>query len=95
MRVPILEKESLTIDFAKEFEKLALFVAQAWLDEHPNANLHSQTDFQDCVQYVTAELAKAGSAVGGPAGLELLTGGGSEAACKVCKSVLVDRNVEA
>jgi hypothetical protein len=37
---------------------------------------------------VTTELAIAAKAVGGPIGLEILTGGGSAAARAVCKQVL-------
>lgn len=77
-------EEVPTSEFEREFEKLARFVAEAWRDDHP----HSLADFDDCVAYVVAEMVQAGTAVGGPAGLELLTGGASTAACKACRQVL-------
>lgn len=79
------------VDFKKEIEKVALFVAQSWKDDHPNAQLNSDLDLSNCIAYVTVEMAGAASVVGGPVGLEILTGGGSEAACVVCKQVLSAR----
>jgi hypothetical protein len=74
-----------TVDIHQELEKLALILAQTWRDEHAEANPNSEETFENCVAYITAEMAKAGAAVGGPAGLAILTGGGSAAARIVCK----------
>lgn len=71
----------------QEFEKLALIVAQAWKEDHPNAHFDSQKDVEACVQYVTTEMAIAGKAVGGVAGLALLSGAASQAARSVCYRV--------
>ncbi len=74
-----------TLDFHPELQKMALFVAQTWKDNHTASG---PTALHHCVSYVSAEMAKAGAAVGGPAGLEILVGGGSAAACSACKQVL-------
>lgn len=71
----------------KELEKLALIVAQTWLDDHPNAQPSSQADFQSCLQYVTQQLAEAGTAVGGFIGLAISVGGGSAAAEVACRQM--------
>ncbi|MGJ3247448.1 MAG: hypothetical protein ACFE0I_15420 [Elainellaceae cyanobacterium] len=75
-------------DFEHELEKLALFIAQTWRDDHPHAQATSKADFDTCVSYVTAEMAKAGKVVGGPAGLAIMTGGGSAAGCVACRHIL-------
>jgi len=75
-------------DFSFQLEKLALFLAQTWKDNHPEAQAESEADFNCCVMAVATELAIAAAAVGGPIALEILTGGGSAAACTVCKQVL-------
>ncbi len=67
---------------------MAVFLAQTWKDEHPDASVDSDADLHDCIAAVTTELAIAAQAVGGPAGLAILTGGGSAAARAVCKKVL-------
>jgi hypothetical protein len=77
-----------TLDFQIHLEKLALFLAQTWKDDHPNATAESEDDLRACLLAVTKELAIAAKAVGGPVGLEILTGGGSAAACAVCLHVL-------
>lgn len=82
------EPEPPELNLDQELEKLAMFIAETWSDDHPNAHLNSGADFQKCVDYVTAEMVKAGAAVGGPAGLEILTGSGSKAARCVCRRVL-------
>jgi hypothetical protein len=74
-----------SVDIHQELEKLALLLAQSWRDEHADADPNSEETFESCVAYITAEMAKAGSAVGGPAGLAILTGGGSAAARIACK----------
>jgi len=78
-------------DLEHELEKLALFVAQTWRDDYPDAQAVSKADFDACVSYVTAEMAKAGTAVGGAAGLAILTGGGSAAGCVACQRILSQR----
>ena len=75
-------------DFTIQLEKLALFLAQTWKDDHPNVTAASEDDLKDCILAVTVELAIAAKAVGGPVGLEILTGGGSAAARAVCRQVL-------
>ncbi|PSB11305.1 hypothetical protein C7B61_12050 [filamentous cyanobacterium CCP1] len=76
-----------TCNLSEEFEKLAQFAAQAWKEDHPEAQADSQEDFEACVLYVTTEMATAGKAVGGVTGLALLCGEGSKAARSVCKRV--------
>ena len=76
------------LDFNVHLEKLALFLAQTWKDDHPNATAESEADLSDCILAVTTELAIAAKAVGGPVGLEILSGGGSAAARAVCQQVL-------
>jgi hypothetical protein len=77
-----------SLHLSQEFEKLALFIAQTWKEEHPEAQADSLEDFEACVQYVTTELAMAGRAVGGVTGLSLLCGEASKAARSVCRRVL-------
>ncbi|MBW4691715.1 MAG: hypothetical protein KME27_08080 [Lyngbya sp. HA4199-MV5] len=81
-----------SFDFSPHLETLALFLAQAWKDDHPHASADLEDDVNQCILAVTTELAIAARAVGGPVGLEILTGGGSAAARAVCKRVLSDRN---
>ncbi|MBW4470844.1 MAG: hypothetical protein KME45_10650 [Stenomitos rutilans HA7619-LM2] len=77
-----------SFDFSAHLETLALFLAQAWKDDHPHAVADFEEDVNQCILAVTTELAIAAKAVGGPVGLEILTGGGSAAARAVCKRVL-------
>jgi hypothetical protein len=72
----------------QRLEKLALFLAETWKDEHEEAHSDPDVDLNDCITYVTVEMAEAATSVGGPVGLEILTGGGSMAACLVCRQVL-------
>jgi hypothetical protein len=72
----------------RELERLAFMLLKAWLDENPKACLSSSTNFEACVLYITTEMAIAAGAVGGAAGLAILTGGGSHAARSVCQQVL-------
>jgi hypothetical protein len=69
-----------SLDLQQELEKLALILVRTWQDEHPDANFGSDEAFQSCTAYVTEEMAKAGAAVGGVAGLTILMGSGSAAA---------------
>lgn len=73
--------------FSNQLEALALFLAKTWKDEHSHLQLDS-TALDECILAVTRELAIAATAVGGPIGLEILTGGGSAAACVSCRQVL-------
>ena len=84
----ITRETAQNLDFKVHLEKLALFLAQTWKDDHPNATAASEDDLRDCILAVTTELAIAAKAVGGPVGLEILTGGGSAAARAVCQQVL-------
>ncbi|XGW00331.1 MAG: hypothetical protein ACAF41_15520 [Leptolyngbya sp. BL-A-14] len=77
-------------NFSAHLEVLALFLAKTWKDDHPDATATSEDDLNQCILAVTTELAIAAKAVGGPVGLEILTGGGSAAARAVCKQVLSD-----
>lgn len=85
------EKPS-ALDLNQEFEKLAFLIAQAWKDheqeQQPDRHSDLQADCEACVLYVTTEMGIATRAVGGPAGLEILTGGGSRAAQLACKRVV-------
>lgn len=76
--------KSPQVDFEQTLEFLALFIAQTWIDEHPNTRLDRKAE-NDCIIYVTHEMVKAGAAVGGPIGLELSTGGASKAAYAACR----------
>jgi len=79
--------------FSVHLEAWAVLLAKTWKDDHPDAVAESENDLHNCISTVTAELAIAAQAVGGPIGLEILTGGGSTAARAVCKQVLSgDRN---
>jgi hypothetical protein len=75
-----------------ELEKLARFLAEAWRDEHldewSNVSDCSELYLNQCIAYVTAEMAEAATLVGGSVGLEILTGAGSAAARAVCQQVL-------
>lgn len=89
---PLPHEANQTVSFAIHLEKLALLLAQTWKADHPHATAHSKEDLNDCILAVTTELAIAARAVGGPIGLEILTGGGSAAACAVCRQVLDGNN---
>ncbi len=75
-------------DFSTHLAKMALFLAEAWKDEHPDATADSEDDLDECILAVKTELAIAGHAVGGPAGVMILTGGGSSVICTACQQVL-------
>lgn len=85
-------KKQQHLNWNQEFEKLAFLTAQAWKDDqgdHPDEDMNSQEDFDACVLYVTTEMVTAARAVGGPAGLAIMTGEGSRAARLACSRVLV------
>ena len=79
-----------SFDFNVHLEKLALFLAQAWKDDHPDVSAYSEEAMNDCVLAVTTELAIAAKAVGGPVSLSILAGGGSAAARAICRQVFSD-----
>ncbi len=81
---PLTPHALIDSTISKELEKLALIVAQTWLDDQPNVQLDAQSDFDRCLLYVTQEIAEAGSAVGGVIGLAISVGGGSAAARVAC-----------
>lgn len=93
------ESESTTIDrltremvqnfnLDQQLAELALWLAQSWKDEHPDAAADSEEDLNACVLAVTTELAIAAKAVGGPVGLVILTGASSDAIRRGCCHVL-------
>lgn len=57
-------------------------------NEQFDRNSNRQADFDACVLYVTTEMVTAARAVGGPAGLAIMTGSGSRAARLACQRVL-------
>lgn len=82
-------------NISQELEKLAFLTAQAWKDEYfekkgSQENLSTQEDFDACVLYVATEMAIAARAVGGAAGLAIVTGGGSRAARFACSRMFAD-----
>lgn len=84
-----LERQSMpSFDFSTHLEKMVLFLAQTWKDDHPDTSSDSDDDLNDCIMSVKIELAIAGSAVGGPAGVMLLTGGSSTLISNICRDVL-------
>lgn len=89
----VASKKHRNLDLIQEFEKLAFLTAQIWKDEHPDVDLNSQANFEACVLYVTTEMVTAAKAVGGPAGLEITTGGGSQAARLACKRIFTSPQI--
>lgn len=75
-------------DLHNQLAKLALPLAQAWKDNHPNAEPGSEVDLDECVLAVAIEMAVAGEAVGGPMGALIAAGGGIAAAGVACRRVL-------
>lgn len=88
-----LERQPVpSFDFSTHLEKMVLFLAQTWRDDHPDASSDSDDDLNDCILSVKTELAIAGSAVGGPAGVMILTGGNSAMISNICRGVLSSNN---
>ena len=81
-------EELREFDLHNQLTKLALPLAQSWLDNHPNAQPGSEADLDDCVLAVAIEMAVAGEAVGGPMGALIAAGGGVAAAGVACRRVL-------
>jgi hypothetical protein len=84
----VSRQELREFDLDNQLAKLALPLAQAWKDNHPEAQPGSETDLDDCVLAVAIEMAIAGEAVGGPVGAVIAAGGGVAAAGVACRRVL-------
>ncbi len=84
----VSREEMREFDLNNQLAKLALPLAQAWKDNHPNAQPGSEADLDDCVLAVAIEMAVAGEAVGGPMGALFAAGGGVAAASVACRRVL-------
>ena len=85
---PVTREELREFDLNNQLAKLALPLAQAWKDNHPEAEPASEEDLDDCVLAVAIEMAVAGEAVGGPMGALIAAGGGVAAASVACRRVL-------
>lgn len=89
-----IDSDSVTPQEVREFDlhnqlaKLALPLAQAWKDNHPDAQPGSEAELDECVLAVAIEMAVAGEAVGGPMGALIAAGGGVAAASIACRRVL-------
>ncbi|MEW6491466.1 MAG: hypothetical protein AB1589_02785 [Cyanobacteriota bacterium] len=84
----VTREELREFDLNNQLVKLALPLAQAWRDNHPNAQPGSEADLDECVLAVAIEMAVAGEAVGGPMGALIAAGGGVAAASIACRRVL-------
>lgn len=84
----VSREELREFDLNNQLAKLALPLAQAWKDNHPNAQPASEDDLDDCILAVAIEMAVAGEAVGGPMGALIAAGGGVAAAGVACRRVL-------
>jgi hypothetical protein len=84
----VSREEIREFDLHNQLAKLALPLAQAWKDNHPNAQPGSEADLDECVLAVAIEMAVAGEAVGGPMGALIAAGGGIAAAGVACRRVL-------
>jgi hypothetical protein len=87
--------ELRNLDPSGQLENIATPLAQAWKNNHPNAQPGSQADFDDCVLFVAAGVAAAGATrgtAGGPVGTAvgaaLGAGGGVAAARLACRRIL-------
>ena len=84
-----LSREELReFDINNQLTKLALPLAQAWRENHPDAQPGSEDCLDECVLSVAIEMAIAGEAVGGPMGALIAAGGGVTAASVACRRVL-------
>jgi hypothetical protein len=84
----VSREELRKFDLNNQLVKLALPLAQAWRDNHPDAQPGSEEDLDECVLAVAIEMAVAGEAVGGPMGALIAAGGGVAAASVACRRVL-------
>ncbi|MBD0346651.1 MAG: hypothetical protein ICV63_17865 [Coleofasciculus sp. Co-bin14] len=85
---PLTREELREFDLHNQLIKLAIPLAQAWKDNHPEAQPASEADLDECVLAVAIEMAVAGEAVGGPMGALIAAGGGVTAASVACRRVL-------
>lgn len=84
----VSREELQKFDLNNQLVKLAVPLAQAWRDNHPEAQPGSEEDLDECVLAVAIEMAVAGEAVGGPMGALIAAGGGVAAASVACRRVL-------
>lgn len=84
----VSREELRKFDLNNQLVKLAVPLAQAWRDNHPDAQPGSEEDLDECVLAVAIEMAVAGEAVGGPMGALIAAGGGVAAASVACRRVL-------
>lgn len=84
----VSREELRKFDLENQLAKLAVPLAQAWKDNHPEAQPGSEADLDACVLAVAIEMAIAGEAVGGPTGAVIAAGGGLAAASIACRRVL-------
>ena len=81
-------EEVQKFDLENKLAELAIPIAQAWKDNHPQAQPASEADLDACILAVAIEMAIAGEAVGGPVGALIANGGGISAATVACRRVL-------
>ncbi len=81
-------EEVRKFDLENKLAELAIPLAQAWKDNHPEAQPDSEADLDACILAVAIEMAIAGEAVGGPIGALIANGGGVSAATVACRRVL-------
>jgi hypothetical protein len=84
----VTREELREFDLNNQLAKLALPLAQAWRDNHLDAQPGSEEALDECVLAVAIEMAIAGEAVGGPMGALIAAGGGVAAASVACRRVL-------
>lgn len=82
-------------DAEAALHSLAMPLAKAWKDDHPNAKSGSESDFNDCVTVVAAGVAAGGAALGASAagvgaivGAAIGAGAGVPAARIACRRIL-------
>ncbi|MEQ8464109.1 hypothetical protein [Coleofasciculus sp. E1-EBD-02] len=85
---PVSSDEVQQFDLENQLAELAVPLAQAWKDNHPEAQPASEADLDVCTLAVAIEMAIAGEAVGGPIGALIASGGGVKAASVACRRVL-------
>lgn len=81
-------EEVRKFDIENKLAELAMPLAQAWKDNHPEAQPDSEADLDACILAVAIEMAIAGEAVGGPVGALIANGGGISAATVACRRIL-------
>ncbi|MEQ8755720.1 MAG: hypothetical protein RID09_19690 [Coleofasciculus sp. G1-WW12-02] len=84
----VSSEEVQQFDLENQLAELAVPLAQAWKDNHPEAQPASEVDLDVCTLAVAIEMAIAGEAVGGPIGALISSGGGVKAASVACRRVL-------